>query len=184
MPICYRIIDGFPGYRVGTDGSFWSQWKPAGNSPGNNKGGGGWILSGEWYQRTLKLNRKGDISVIIQHHGIRKHISLHRLILETFVGPCPEGMEACHYPDPDHTNNHLSNLRWDTKLENAQDCIRLGRRPRGEQHGRAKLDAEKVLAIRSLADKGATPLELSREYGVSGMQIKRIVSRLQWAHIQ
>ena len=29
----------------------------------------------------------------------RKYI--HRLVLEAFVGPCPEGMEARHFPDSD-----------------------------------------------------------------------------------
>ena len=41
-----------------------------------------------------------------------------RLILETFVGPCPEGMEACHYPDPCTNNNRLDNLMWGTRKEN------------------------------------------------------------------
>ncbi|MDP9143661.1 MAG: NUMOD4 motif-containing HNH endonuclease [Actinomycetota bacterium] len=52
---------------------------------------------------------------------------VHRMVLEAFVGPCPDGMEACHGPggQPD---NRLVNLRWDTKSANAQDMIRLGRK--------------------------------------------------------
>lgn len=50
---------------------------------------------------------------------------VHRLVLEAFVGQCPEGMEACH-KDDDHVNNNLSNLRWDTRQGNYDDRVRNG----------------------------------------------------------
>ncbi|MBN7395680.1 HNH endonuclease [Mycobacteroides abscessus subsp. abscessus] len=52
---------------------------------------------------------------------------VHRLVLEAFVGPCPDGMEACHF-DGDKTNNRLPNLRWDTRRANQDDAIRIGKR--------------------------------------------------------
>ena len=48
------------------------------------------------------------------------------LVLEAFVGPRPDGHECCHYDD-DPMNNHLSNLRWDTRSANSFDAIRNGR---------------------------------------------------------
>lgn len=51
---------------------------------------------------------------------------VHHLVLEGFVGPCPEGQEALHWDD-DKTNNALPNLRWGTRLENMRDRIRNGR---------------------------------------------------------
>lgn len=45
---------------------------------------------------------------------------IHRLVLEAFVGPCPEGMEACHN-NGDPADNRLENLRWDTKSANMTD---------------------------------------------------------------
>lgn len=50
---------------------------------------------------------------------------VHRLVLEAFVGPCPDGLEACHWDD-DPANNHLSNLRWDTSVANKRDMDRNG----------------------------------------------------------
>lgn len=50
---------------------------------------------------------------------------VHRLVLEAFVGPCPEGMEGCH-GDGDPTNNSLGNLRWDTATSNQLDKVRHG----------------------------------------------------------
>lgn len=48
-----------------------------------------------------------------------------RLVLTAFVGPCPDGMEACHWDD-DPNNNALSNLRWDTRSANVLDQVRNG----------------------------------------------------------
>jgi hypothetical protein len=57
--------------------------------------------------------------------GKRRRGYVHRFVLETFVGPCPEGMEACHGPNG-VSDNSLANLRWDTKSANAADMIRAG----------------------------------------------------------
>lgn len=50
---------------------------------------------------------------------------VHRLVLEAFVGPCPNGHECCH-GDGDPSNNSLSNLRWDTSSANHYDMVRHG----------------------------------------------------------
>jgi hypothetical protein len=58
--------------------------------------------------------------------GVENHFYIHRLVLEAFIGPCPEGMEACHFPDKDSGNNRLSNLRWDTHQRNMSDREKHG----------------------------------------------------------
>lgn len=50
-------------------------------------------------------------------------VLVHRLVLEAFVGPCPDGLEGCHWDD-DPSNNNLSNLRWATHQENMNDKAR------------------------------------------------------------
>lgn len=55
----------------------------------------------------------------------RKNEYIHRLVLEAFVGPCPEGMECCHN-DGDPSNNYLQNLRWDTPSANGFDHVKHG----------------------------------------------------------
>lgn len=50
---------------------------------------------------------------------------VHALVLTAFKGPCPEGMECCH-GDGDPANNHIDNLRWDTRLANVHDMMRHG----------------------------------------------------------
>lgn len=58
----------------------------------------------------------------------RRMMQVHRLVLTAFVGPCPDGLECCHWDDnPAH--NCLGNLRWDTRSANQVDRIRNGRNP-------------------------------------------------------
>lgn len=45
---------------------------------------------------------------------------VHCLVLETFVGPCPDGLEARHL-DGDSLNNARSNLKWDDHSKNMLD---------------------------------------------------------------
>ncbi len=73
--------------------------------------------------------------------GRRKYALIHRLVLEAFVGPCPEGMECCH-GDGDRANASLTNLRWDTRSANTIDAVthqtnlhaRKARCPRGHEY--------------------------------------------------
>lgn len=54
---------------------------------------------------------------------------VHRLVLEAFVVPCPDGHEALHGNDvPD--DNWIGNLRWGTSAENIEDAFRNGGRVR------------------------------------------------------
>src|SRR5690606_11217835 len=54
-----------------------------------------------------------------------KSYRVHRLVMEAFVGPLPEGMEVRHLDD-DPDNNALSNLVYGTRSENLEDRVRLG----------------------------------------------------------
>lgn len=66
------------------------------------------------------------LMVVLYRHGTRRDALVHRLVLEAFVGPQPDGAEACHWND-DPTDNRLENLRWDTRSANVADAIRNGR---------------------------------------------------------
>lgn len=85
--------------------------------------------------RVLSVGSHGYLDVGLCDGGVRRTRLVHRLVLEAFVGPCPEGQEACH-ADSDRTNNRLSNLRWDTTKANAADRVAAGhaRSPTGQTH--------------------------------------------------
>lgn len=59
------------------------------------------------------------VSLCVPGHPMRKPRVDH-LVLEAFHGPRPKGFDACHYDD-DPSNNHVSNLRWDTRSNNKTD---------------------------------------------------------------
>ncbi len=67
--------------------------------------------------RSLKpILRDGYPTVNLSRSGTKAARRIHRLVLEAFVGPCPEGMVACHN-DGSRTNNDLANLRFDSNRE-------------------------------------------------------------------
>lgn len=75
---------------------------------------------------TLILDSRGSPTVRFSRGG-KKHVRfVHRLVLEAFVGPCPEGMECCHDNDVPG-DNRLENLSWGTKSKNRLDAVRNGK---------------------------------------------------------
>ncbi len=59
----------------------------------------------------------------------------HILVLETFVGPCPDGFECAHR-NTVRNDNRLENLRWTTHSDNLRDCRPMMRAscPRGHEY--------------------------------------------------
>lgn len=176
MAVEYRSILNFPGYRVGDDGSVWSRWRKKGLGRGR---GARTVLSAAW--RLLKpqrMNAYGHVQVGLHPGHVLRLV--HRLVLETFVGPCPEGME-CRHLDGNPANNRLENLCWGTPTENVADARRHGTIARGERHGSVVLTEVQVRAIRAAyAAGGKTMKQLGKEHGVSPMTICRIMRRENW----
>lgn len=77
--------------------------------------------------RILKTSKghRGHLAVDLSNGPHARSYSVHRLVLEAFVGPCPEGMEALH-GDGIPGNNRVDNLRWGTKHENRMDSVKHG----------------------------------------------------------
>lgn len=67
----------------------------------------------------------GYVAVRLSRFGANIKYYVHSLILETFVGPRPAGMQSCHGP-AGPADNHLANLRWDTPSANMFDKQRDG----------------------------------------------------------
>jgi hypothetical protein len=138
--------------------------------------------------RLLKLGRQGRhgceyLYVNLWCGGKCHRRPIHRLVLEVFVGPCPAGHEACHFPDRDGTNNQLSNLRWDTKQANMQDQMTHGTQAIGSRNGCAKLTEADIPIIKQLWASGAKSQNaLAREYGVSVRAISFARKGKLWKH--
>jgi hypothetical protein len=65
-------------------------------------------------------SKNGYIQVCLRKNNKKTTKNVHRLVLEAFVGPCPEGKQ-CDHIDRDRGNNNVTNLRWVTPKENTQN---------------------------------------------------------------
>lgn len=137
--------------------------------------------------RSIKSGQLKKISV--EKHTNRHFVGLskdnkqylrriHKLVLEAFVGQCPNGFECCHN-DGNSANNHISNLRWDTHKSNMLDRIKHGTSNRGERCGKAKLTLEQVRQIR---DDTRLQKVIAFEYNIAQSMISRIKSKVRWKH--
>lgn len=76
-----------------------------------------------------RLTAKGRLDVNLCLVGHLKRRLVHQLVLESFVGPCPSGFEACH-EDDNPENNRLTNLKWDSRSHNIKQMWDRNRRSR------------------------------------------------------
>ena len=135
--------------------------------------------------------RGGYPAVKIRVAGESKTVCVHRLVLETFVGPKPDGQEACHI-NGDPTDNRVENLYWGSRSQNMQDMSRHGTHAKirmpGESHPQAKLTEEDVRQIRARHIRGKNQNfpgntdELMEEFGVGRSTICRIAKGKAWTH--
>lgn len=103
----------------------------------------------------------------------RRKVFVHRLVLESFVGPCPPGMVGCHN-DGDHANNRLDNLRWDTQKSNCLDRKLHGR------EGTRKLSRDNVIGIlHCIHRQHMSKRAVAELYGVSYATVCHILTGLR-----
>lgn len=111
----------------------------------------------------------------------RTFMGAHRVSWELHYGPLPKGAR-----DPDHDGvvMHIcdngrcvrpDHLRLGSFRDNSRDMVEKGRCIGAPQ----KVSNDEVVAIRTLYAEGETQSALSRAYGISIAQIKRIVLRKQ-----
>ena len=172
--VVYKDIPDYPGYRVGDDGNVWSAWRtcPKGR------------FVSTWRQMKQSPGARGYLRVnLTDPDGKVRMFRVHHLVLLTFVGPCPAGME-CRHLNGTKTDNHLTNLVWGTPLQNRDDNRALDVYGRGEGHTQAKLSDD---AVRSMRRKHATgnysQKELADEFHVSVPTVSMIVNGKTWKHI-
>lgn len=110
---------------------------------------------------------------------------VYRLVLEAFVGPCPIGMIACHFPDRDRSNNRLDNLMWGTYQENESHKTIHGTKAVGVKNGGGvKMSEEKVRQLRTMyADGLYSQQSLASLFEISLCTVQRILYRKNWKHV-
>jgi hypothetical protein len=179
--VVFGLVEGYPDYRVGTDGSAWSQ-RP--NYP---------CLSPKpWKRLKFRLVSKGKYrDVTVCNDSGQAGVMIHRVVLGAFLGDCPTGMEGCHNNGNSH-DNRISNLRWDTRVRNHADKKKHGthsvsRLPRnqGSRHGLSKLTESDVAEMRRIkAEHGTSARQIAFKFGVSPSLAQLILNGKRWKHVQ
>lgn len=169
-----KLIEGTGGgYAVDSAGSVWTRKRHA-------RGGIGVL----WRRMRPATDRGGYLTVTIRSNGRRRTARVATLVLVAFVGPRPEGMQACHFPDRDPANNHINNLRWDTPKANQADRVAHGTDLRGEKHVRSKLTEADVVEIRrARREEKTTWSRLARRFRVDRRTVRKAASAASWSHV-
>ena len=119
-------VPGYPGYEVSDQGRVRSLDREVRSRWGTPKTLKGKILSQRLVGGNGSIGRYRACTLF--RDGERKPVTVHILMLETFVSPRPEGMWGCHRDD-NPANNSLENLYWGSPSENVFDKVRNGHHP-------------------------------------------------------
>ncbi len=135
--------------------------------------------------RILKAspNQDGYPTVDLHRDGRSRTVPVHRLVLEAFIGPRPEGHE-CRHLDGNPKNNRVENVTWGTREENLADMVRHDTIPKGEHHCASKLTADDVIEIRELAARKVSLRKIAAQFGVTSATIGDIVHGRTWAWVK
>ena len=146
----WKAIPGFSDCEISTYGRVWS-----------------------WKGYEGKIMKPGSIhgyQNIILRFGCKPFgFLVHRLVLETFVGPCPEGME-CDHINTIRDDNKRKNLRWLDITKNR------GEYSRGKISSARKLNDTQVKEIRNILKRKGNKSyrEIGLNYKVTSETIRNL----------
>jgi predicted DNA-binding protein (UPF0251 family) len=119
----------------------------------------------------------------VKLHRPSKEGRIHQLVLLAFVGPRPNGTDACHN-NGNSLDNRLENLRWATPKENIADTVFHGTKQEGARHYAAKFTEDEVRNIRKQFQNSGLPYrQFAEKLGIDQMTLWRIVNRKSYRNV-
>lgn len=156
---------------------------------------------GEVFRRSLvkpSIRNGGGYAIIsLSQTGRKISRTVHKIVLEAFIGKAPPNCVA-HHLDGNRLNNALDNLQWITRSEHGRihPSSKGGRVNhkdiacddpwRGERVWNSKLTAEKVRQIRLLwtsTSPNYTIYQLAKMFDVTESTISKVINRKSWQHV-
>ncbi|WP_370290261.1 HNH endonuclease [Nocardioides sp.] len=104
---------------------------------------------------------------------------VHRLVIETFVGPCPPGHEVAHL-NGDRTDARLANLAYVTHVENEAHKRSHGTHGAGETHAQAKWQGWQVEEMKYLSERGIGHGKIAALFDTDHKTVSQILSGKTW----
>lgn len=167
MNVCkteiWRTIPDYPTFEVSNFGRV-RNTQPHPNHPLKYPGGHILKLGKD------KMNRPQITLGKRPHRRCRK---VHILVMEAFVGPCPEGMEVDHL-DSDRANSRLDNLEYVTHKENVRRASINGRYNLPNRFDHFWLNKGRVARIRQWIEKGYSLVRIARHLPVHYSTLSKI----------
>jgi hypothetical protein len=134
--------------------------------------------SGQWKPLKSRAGKDGYKIINIS----KKTFTIHRLVLEAFVGPRPEDME-CRHLDGNPTNNRLDNLAWGYHWENMEDVQKHNKRKLTNTRHRERLDEDTAAKLWALRLMGFGSTGAAKFMDVPEHTVRNIFKGLAWNHV-
>ena len=160
-----------------------------------------------------RINRRGYCYVTLYNNDETKQKSVHSLVVLTFIGPYPKGMEINHI-NGIKLDNTVNNLEYCTHIFNVEhakknklykygdesssrknpETVSRGNKhytkqhpelvARGEKAGPSKLKDKQIKEIRTLYNSGSfTQRDLAKMFNTKQQNIFAIVNNKSWKHL-
>lgn len=176
----YRDIPGFPGYRVGSDGSVWSCLARGNGNRGKMTDCWRLMKCSSMKSKRRRFTDAVYLAANLTKGGKVTKVLVHRLVLGVFGPPCPPGQQ-CRHLDGNPSNNRLSNLAWGTPTENYHDRLGHGTALLLDECPQAELSENDAILIRELYSSGEfTQKELAKQFGTTASNIGHITRGKSW----
>jgi len=107
------------------------------------------------------------LAVTLLQNGKRYDPTVHRLVMETFVGPRPHGKDI-HHINGDRQDNRLANLGYVTRSWNMKAI-------EGSPGPKSKLSKKEIYLIKFLS-KNITGRSLAKRFNCSPATISRVIN--------
>ena len=130
-----------------------------------------------------EVDKDGYLRVRVRRNCGEPHVRklVHRLVLECFTGPCPEGCVAAHM-DGSRDNNRPENLQWVTQKENISHKKLHGTWQCGESHPQAVATETAVRKAKKLLREGVPRRQIAAAAGVP-LHLVNDLTRGAWGHV-
>lgn len=132
--------------------------------------------------KKLHKVKGGYLRANITINGKEKHVLVHRLVVENFIGEIPDGMEVDHI-NGDKEDNSVCNLEIVTPKENIKRAVKNELILQGEQRSGTKYSEKVVKKICEYLEKESNKNKIAKKLNVPAGLVRSIACGAKWKYI-
>jgi hypothetical protein len=170
LPATAMLVDGYRGYFITPERQVWNTRR----NDGSQDAVAAHVLNG--------CPSKGYPRVTLSVAGRRQRFFVHRIVAETFLGPCPDGLEVAHL-NGDRRDSRLTNLRYVTRSENHLHKIAHGTMPLGDSHPNRSISETTARQIGKRLEEVHSYHQVAEEFGAPAGVVSHIAMGRTWRHV-